>query len=58
MEEFVMYLLGALFVFMHALVWAARYGYIQSPAPMVACFVAFFVVRPATWIAGRPWLGE
>lgn len=44
MEEFVMYLLGALFVFMHALVWATRYGYIQSPEPMVACFVAFFVV--------------
>ena len=54
MEEFVMYLLGALFVFTHALVWATRYGYIQSPEPMVA----FFVVLAATWIYGTTKQGK
>lgn len=61
MEEFVMYLLGVLFMFMHALVWATRYGYIQSPEPMVACFVAFvafFVVLAATWIYGTTKQGK
>lgn len=58
MEEFVMYLLGALFILMHAIVWATRYGYIQSPEPMVACFVAFFVVLAATWIYGTTKQGK